>query len=98
MADKRKSVEPKRNFFQEPTEKDPSERWEEIQALLIHRLVVLATRARCAVLFGVSKDGGIPTLVLLYGTEKQSHYVRPSDDLEDLVRHYIEFFEGRLEE
>lgn len=98
MANKPKQTQTKRSFFKEDDGRDPSERWEEIPALLMHRLVVLATRTGCAVLFGVSKDGGIPTLVFLYGTEKQSHYVRPSDDLEDLVRHYIEFFEGRLEE
>lgn len=89
------------NFFGKSTgepEEHPSERWQRIPPGLVHELIVRATAVGCAVLFGASRDGGVPGITFMKDNERESQFFRPGDDPEDYIRHMIDWFEGIKEE
>lgn len=77
---------------------DPSDRWEQVPAGIVHQLVVVATRAGGAVLFGRSRDGGVPSLTLYTESERSTFYFRPGEDVEENLRFWISQYEGLLED
>jgi len=77
---------------------DPAEVYQGVEAGLVHRLVTVAVDAGGAVLFGTTRDRTAATLRLYLGSEAQTFYAGDAHDLEDLLRHWIEQYEGVAEE
>lgn len=60
----------------------------------ISRLISVVTSRGGALRFGYTRDGGAYALGLYYGSESQTEYCRPADDLTQFLEDWIEFYEN----
>lgn len=58
----------------------------------LYRLIDTVTSRGGAVRFGYTRDGGAYALGFYYGSEATTEYCRPSEDLEDFLVRWIEFY------
>jgi hypothetical protein len=66
--------------------------WDEVAAEVLQGLIVAASNAGAAVMFGITSDQGALTLTYYWKGEKESTYIGPSDDIEEILRLGMEFF------
>lgn len=73
-------------------------RWDECPDQLVASLVNAVSAARCAVLFGHTRDGGALALTFFDGSEKFNEYHPIDDYLEEWLRGQVEFWVGYADE
>ena len=72
--------------------------WDEVDPELVARLVRSVSHARCAVLFGHTRDGGALALTFFDDSEKYNEYHPIDDHLEQWMEELCEWWEQYAEE
>lgn len=68
--------------------------WSSCNPDLIVRLIDTATSRGGAVRFGYTRDGGAYAIGLYYGNDHTTEYCRPSEDVNEFLTEWIEFYSG----
>lgn len=76
----------------------PHEIWLHADKQAMVHLVVMASRAGGAVMFGQTRDGSAATLRLYLGGEGETFYAGDSETATDLMRHWAEQYEAHWED
>lgn len=71
-----------------------SANWSDATSELVISLIDAVTSRGGAVRFGYTRDGGAYALGLYYGGESTSEYCRPSEDVNEFMRRWIEFYKN----
>lgn len=66
--------------------------WTVANPQLLVKLIDAVTSRGGAVRFGYTRDGGAYALGLYYGGESTSEYCRPSEELDDFIQKWIDFY------
>lgn len=69
--------------------------WTDIEPGRLQGLVELVTSRGGAIRFGYSRDGNAGSIGVYYGEERDTVYIRPSEDPESVIRVVEEYFEEK---
>lgn len=72
------------------------EGWLGVDAATVHESVVALTTGGAAVLFGVTRDGGAMSLVILVGEQKYRWYEADSDVMTQILTRFAESYAKAL--
>jgi hypothetical protein len=68
--------------------------WGEADAGLIAQAIAAITKAKCAVQFGLTRDGGAYVIRIVGDGEPYNEFCRPTEDIDLYLRGLIEDFES----
>ncbi len=68
--------------------------WVSADAATLHRAVATATNAGGALRFGYTRDGGAYNVGIYGDGEPYTEYIRPDEDIDQVLRSIIELFES----
>lgn len=68
--------------------------WGEASADLIAQAIALVARAKCAIMFGYTRDGGAFSIRIVGDGEPYNEYVRPTEDIDLYLTGLIEDFKA----
>ena len=66
--------------------------WSVANSGLIVKLIDTVSSRGGAVRFGYTRDGGAYAVGLYYGGESTTEYCRPSEELDDFIQKWIDFY------
>jgi len=68
--------------------------WCEATPQALSKLISTVTSRGGAVRFGYTRDGGAYALGLYYGSDNQTAYCRPTENLQDFLEEWVAFYEN----
>lgn len=82
------------NIRKEGSEPSGSADWAMAASATVCRLISVVSSRGGAVRFGYTRDGGAYAVGFYYGDDHVTKYCRPSDDLEQWLTWWIDFYEA----
>lgn len=68
--------------------------WAAASATVLGELIQSVTAKGGAIRFGFTRDGGAYSVGFYYGDDRTTEYCRPSEDLDEFLEKWIEFYKG----